>query len=149
MNMISRLALILFIFHLNNLYTQEFTINKTDHVAYEVRDLNKVGDFFINIFKFDEIEIDNPSLRWFDIGDGFEIHLGENKEANHKKIKANHLAVTVNSLEIFMEYLKSNDIYFESWDGNELQYNIRPHDNALQIYLTDPEGNWIEVNQRQ
>ena len=147
--MISRLALILFIFHLNNLYTQEFTINKTDHVAYEVRDLNKVGDFFINIFKFDEIEIDNPSLRWFDVGDGFEIHLGENKEANHKKIKANHLAVTVNSLEIFMEYLKSNDIYFESWDGNELQYNIRPHDNALQIYLTDPEGNWIEVNQRQ
>ena len=47
-----------------------------------------------------------------------------------------------------MEYLKSNDIYFESWDGNEHQYNIRPHDNALQIYLTDPEGNWIEVNQR-
>ena len=69
--------------------------------------------------------------------------------SNHKKIKANHFAVTVNNLEIFMEYLKSNDIYFESWDGNELQYNIRPHDNALQIYLTDPEGNWIEVNQRQ
>ena len=61
----------------------------------------------------------------------------------------NHFAVAVNNLEIFMEYLKSNDIYFESWDGNELQYNIRPHDNALQIYLTDPEGNWIEVNQRQ
>ena len=61
-------------------------------------------------------------------GDGFEIHLGENKEANHKKIKANHFAVTVNNLEIFMEYLKSNDIYFESWDGNELQYNIRPHE---------------------
>ena len=48
-----------------------------------------------------------------------------------------------------MEYLNSNDIYFESWDGKELQYNIRPHDNALQIYLTDPEGNWIEVNQRK
>ena len=31
----------------------------------------------------------------------------------------------------------------------KLQYNIRPHDNAFQIYLTDPEGNWIEVNQRQ
>ena len=122
--MISRLALILFIFHLNNLYTQEFTINKTDHVAYEVRDLNKVGDFFLNIFKFKEIEIDNPSLRWFDVGDGFEIHLGENKEANHKKIKANHFAVTVNNLEIFMEYLKDNEVYFESWDGKEFQYNI-------------------------
>ena len=48
-----------------------------------------------------------------------------------------------------MEYLKTNDIYFESWDSKKLQYNIRPHDNALQIYLTDPEGNWIEVNQRQ
>ncbi len=149
MNVISRLALMLIIFHMNNLYSQEFTISKTDHVAYEVRDLNKVGDFFLNIFKFKEIKIDNPSLRWFDIGDGFEIHLGENKEANHEKIKANHLAVTVNNLEIFMEYLKDNDIYFESWDGKKLQYNIRPHDNALQIYLTDPEGNWIEVNQRK
>ena len=55
----------------------------------------------------------------------------------------------MNNLEIFKEYLKSNDIYFESWDGKKLQHNIRPHDNALQIYLTDPEGNWIEVNQRQ
>ena len=77
------------------------------------------------------------------------VTLTQKSFANHKKIKANHFAVTVNNLEIFMEYLKSNDIYFESWDGNELQYNIRPHDNALQIYLTDPEGNWIEVNQRQ
>ena len=149
MKMISRFAIILSIFHLNNVYSQEFTISKTDHLAYEVRDLNKVGDFFLNIFKFEEIEIDNPSLRWFDIGDGFEIHLGENKEANHEKIKANHLAVTIDNLEIFMEYLKSNDIYFESWDGKKLQYNIRPHDNAFQIYLTDPEVNWIEVNQRQ
>ena len=149
MNLTHRLAIILFIFQINNLYSQEFIISKTDHVAYEVKDLNKVGNFFKNIFKFKEIEIDNPSLRWFDIGDGFEIHLGENKEANHEKIKANHLAVTVNNLEIFMEYLKDNEIYFESWDGKELQYNIRPHDNALQIYLTDPEGNWIEVNQRK
>jgi lactoylglutathione lyase len=149
MKMISRFAIILSIFHLNNVYSQEFTISKTDHLAYEVRDLNKVGDFFLNIFKFEEIEIDNPSLRWFDIGDGFEIHLGENKEANHEKIKANHLAVTIDNLEIFMEYLKSNDIYFESWDGKKLQYNIRPNDNAFQIYLTDPEGNWIEVNQRK
>ena len=121
MKMISRFAIILSIFHLNNVYSQEFTISKTDHLAYEVRDLNKVGDFFLNIFKFEEIEIDNPSLRWFDIGDGFEIHLGENKEANHEKIKANHLAVTIDNLEIFMEYLKSNDIYFESWDGKKLQ----------------------------
>ena len=74
MKMISRFAIILSIFHLNNVYSQEFTISKTDHLAYEVRDLNKVGDFFLNIFKFEEIEIDNPSLRWFDIGDGFEIH---------------------------------------------------------------------------
>ena len=149
MNITHWVPLILFILQINNIYSQEFIISKTDHVAYEVKDLNKVGDFFINIFKFKEIEIDNPSLRWFDIGDGFEIHLGENKEANQEKVKANHLAVTVNNLEIFMEYLKSNDIYFESWDGKKLQYNIRPNDNALQIYLTDPEGNWIEVNQRQ
>ena len=48
-----------------------------------------------------------------------------------------------------MEYLNDKEIYFESWNGKKLQYNIRPHDNALQIYLKDPEGNWIEVNQRQ
>ena len=59
MKMISRFAIILSIFHLNNVYSQEFTISKTDHLAYEVRDLNKVGDFFLNIFKFEEIEIDN------------------------------------------------------------------------------------------
>ena len=46
MKMISRFAIILSIFHLNNVYSQEFTISKTDHLAYEVRDLNKVGDFF-------------------------------------------------------------------------------------------------------
>lgn len=148
MNMIYRLVLIIFVFQISNIYSQEFTISKADHVAYEVKDLNKVGDFFINIFKFKEIDIDNSSLRWFDVGDGFEIHLSENKNSNYGKIKSNHLAFTVNNLEDFMKYLNSKDIYFESWNSNKLQYNIRPHDKALQIYLKDPEGNWIEVNQR-
>ena len=145
--MIYRLALIFFVCQISNLYSQEFTISKTDHVAYEVKDLNLVGDFFINIFKFKEIDIDNPTLRWFDVGDGFEIHLGENENANHEKIKSNHIAFTVNNIEDFMEYLNDKEIYFESWNGKKLQYNIRPHDKALQIYLKDPEGNWIEVNQ--
>ena len=78
MNITHKVTLILLFFQINNLNSQEFIISKTDHVAYEVRDLNKVGDFFLNIFKFKEIKIDNHSLRWFDIGDGFEIHLGEN-----------------------------------------------------------------------
>ena len=63
MNLTHRLALILLFFQINTLYSQEFIISKTDHVAYEVKDLNKVGNFFKNIFKFKEIEIDNPSLR--------------------------------------------------------------------------------------
>ena len=62
-----RLALIFFVCQISNLYSQEFTISKTDHVAYEVKDLNLVGDFFINIFKFKEIEIDNPTLRWLSL----------------------------------------------------------------------------------
>lgn len=56
MKMISRFAIILSIFHLNNVYSQEFTISKTDHLAYEVRDLNKVGDFFLNILSLKKLK---------------------------------------------------------------------------------------------
>ena len=48
-------------------------------------------------------------------------------------------------IDEFVDFLKFEDIYFENWAGEEKTVRIRA-DGAKQIYIRDPDGYWIEVN---
>ncbi|MBL7764406.1 MAG: VOC family protein, partial [Chitinophagaceae bacterium] len=41
--------------------------------------------------------------------------------------------------------LKKNNIPFESWTGEKNTWTNRV-DGVKQIYFTDPDGYWIEIN---
>ena len=56
-----------------------------------------------------------------------------------------HLALNVNDLDGFMAFLIEKKVHFENWSGEEKVTNTRP-DGVRQIYFTDPDGYWIEVN---
>jgi hypothetical protein len=44
-----------------------------------------------------------------------------------------------------MEHLEASNVPFENWPGEAGTTNSRP-DGIKQIYLQDPDGYWIEVN---
>ena len=64
-----------------------------------------------------------------------------------EKIKENHIGLTVSNMENVMDLLKEKNVYFESWNGKKNSFEKR-WDGVKQIYFQDPEGNWIEINEK-
>ena len=56
-----------------------------------------------------------------------------------------HLAFSVPSMDAFIKHLDAAGIKYGNWAQNSKTPQLRP-DKVKQIYLQDPDGYWIEVN---
>lgn len=120
---------------------------KTDHMAIVVTDLSKSAQFYAEILGLGEItnQTKKSNIRWFAFADGVELHLIQTSKEGIQTKKDLHLAVAVDNLPEFMKMLKAKSIPFESWQGESGKSNSRP-DGVNQVYIQDPDGYWIEVN---
>lgn len=59
--------------------------------------------------------------------------------------KSVHLCLATQKLDDFIKHLKANNIAFWDWPGKENTITNRA-DGVRQIYIKDPENNWIEIN---
>jgi len=122
-----------------------FSFN-ADHTSILVKDLKVSAKFYGEILGLKEIY--NAGLgskfRWFQLTYKVQIHLieSENVIKPHKEI---HLAINTKKLPELMEYFHTKDIYFENWQGEPDTTNTRP-DDVKQIYIKDPDGYWLEIN---
>lgn len=119
---------------------------KKDHDALLVKDLDKSAGFYAEVFGLKEIYNGGlgENYRWFQLNDKVQVHLIKSSE-DFKPHKGAHLALNTDNLEGFMEFLKSKKVHFENWPGEASTTNTRP-DGIKQIYIKDPDGYWIEVN---
>jgi len=122
---------------------------KANHLAIMVNDLEKTGDFYSEVLQIEEIDITATGLthRWFKLENGLEIHLVSSPEMLPKKTRNNHLAIQTNDINTMTTYLEEKKIEYSDWFGNENKIQKR-FDGVLQVYITDPEGNWVEINQK-
>ncbi|MEO9511558.1 MAG: VOC family protein [Flavobacteriaceae bacterium] len=118
-----------------------------DHQALVVTHLMETGDFYKNVFGFEEISHPDkkPGYRWFKMFGNSQLHLIKKDIAEFHKNKSMHLCLAVGDLEKFIERLISLEIEFYDWPGNKGSITNRA-DGVKQIYLQDPDGYWIEVN---
>ena len=118
-----------------------------DHYSFIVKDLVKTGNFYANILKLKEIP--HPSatsgFRWFEIHGNSQIHLIGKDSVAMEHSKSVHLCLATQNLEDFIAHLKANDIPFWDWPGKENTITNRA-DGVKQVYIKDPENNWIEIN---
>ncbi len=120
---------------------------KTDHYAIVVTDLTASAQFYSEILGLEEItnQTKKSNIRWFAFADGVELHLIQTSKEGIETKKDFHLAVAINSLPDFMKMLVEKKVPFESWQGESGKSNSRP-DGVNQVYIQDPDGYWIEVN---
>ena len=127
------------------LNAQDFTFTK-DHDAFLVKDLDAAAQFYSTILGLKEVDNAGlgPKFRWFELNNKVQIHLiASDKEiVPHKGV---HVALNVDDLDGFMDFLRAKNIPFENWPGEAGKTNTRP-DGVRQIYLKDPDGYWIEIN---
>jgi catechol 2,3-dioxygenase-like lactoylglutathione lyase family enzyme len=128
------------------LHSQEFKFTY-DHFALEVQDLRKVGDYYRDVLQLEEIP--HPSeptgFRWFRIEGNTQLHLIGKDSVPVEDRKSEHLCLSVTDLDAFITHLNKKGIAFWDWPGHQGGITLRA-DGVRQIYLKDPENNWIEIN---
>lgn len=120
---------------------------KVNHIAVHVSDLDKSMDFYKNVLKLNEIEepFKDGLHAWYDIGGGSALHLIEAKELPKEKSKVNHLCFSIPDMRAFVDNMRAKSYPFESWAGVSGEITNRV-DGVKQIYIRDPDGYWLEIN---
>ena len=118
-----------------------------NHVAINVVDLQKSGDFYINVIGLDTIPEpfhDNAHI-WLRIGPGAAMHIIAGAPAHKEYYKNSHTCFSVGSMDTFIDKLKKRSIPFEDVAGKKSVFSTRV-DGVKQLWLQDPDGYWLEIN---
>jgi catechol 2,3-dioxygenase-like lactoylglutathione lyase family enzyme len=128
------------------LQAQEFSFTY-DHFALEVADLEKVGNYYRQVLLLEEIP--HPSeptgFRWFRIRGSTQLHLIGKETVPEEDRKSEHLCLSVSDMDAFIAHLEESGVPYWDWPGKLRSVTLRA-DGVRQIYLKDPENNWIEIN---
>ncbi|WP_409808794.1 VOC family protein [Algoriphagus sp.] len=120
---------------------------KVNHIAVHVSDLKRSMVFYHNVLSLEEIEepFKDGLHAWYDIGGGAALHLIEAPDIIKDVSKVNHLCFSIPDMAAFVENMKSKNYPFESWAGKKGEITNRV-DGVKQIYIRDPDGYWLEIN---
>ena len=129
-----------------NSYAQDFDF-QYDHYSFVVTDLKTTGDFYANILKLKEIPHPSESqgFRWFSIHGNSQLHLIGKDSVIRQNNKSVHLCLATKNLDGLISYLEEKNIPYWDWPGKENAITNRA-DGVRQIYVKDPEENWVEIN---
>jgi len=118
-----------------------------EHVSLSVKDVNKSAAFYNTVFGISEIvnRGEKAGIRWFSLGQGRELHLISTVSGTVKLNKALHFAVTAMDFDGFVSRLQKSNVPYTDWNGTAQTISLRP-DGVKQVYVQDPDGNWIEIN---
>ena len=118
-----------------------------DHYAINVTDLDRSADFYMKTFALDTVYngTGNDRRVWMSLGEGMALHIIETDRADVTTTKGVHLCMAVNDFDGFVQHLRDAAIPFETWTGEKNLSNKRP-DGVSQVYIQDPDGYWVEVN---
>lgn len=118
-----------------------------NHIAVYVKDLQKSAVFYTHIIGLDTIPEPFHDGRhvWLSTGAQSHLHLIQGADEISYHNKNNHTCFSVNDINHFIKTLNENNIGYENWAGDKQQVTIRV-DGVHQIYFTDPDGYWVEIN---
>ncbi len=121
-----------------------------NHQALFVMDLKKAADFYKNIIGLPQIEEPFKLGKhvWLKTGPHTSLHLILGSEGKKEYYKNHHICFSVPSLETFIEKLKKNNLSWEDVGGKKGAVTTRA-DGIQQLWLQDPDGYWLEINNDQ
>jgi len=117
-----------------------------NHAAICVQDLRKSTVFYRNVLELEELPnpFNDGIHAWFKIGPGLQLHVIQ-RDCTPIQNKNTHLCFSVASLSEFISQLDKVKVPFTNLKGDSKE-PTRRIDGVKQIYLQDPDGYWIEIN---
>ena len=141
--LIGTAAAILFSLPVSSQPSETITI---DHVALHVADLDKSVAFYSGVFGLHEIPAAAKGRRWLSLGNGVAVHLLGGRTEVILDDRSVHLALTSDNLDPILKRLKERKIAWSDFAGSTGGVSTGRSDGVRQIFLRDPDGYWIEVN---
>ena len=120
-----------------------------DHVAIHVADLDASVAFYSGAFGLREIPTAVSNTRWMDLGRGMELHLIGGRTVPAATVRQMHLALRTSTFDTTLSFLRARGMNWQDFAGNIGAINNTRSDGVRQIFLQDPDGYWIEVNERR
>lgn len=123
---------------------------RSDHIALIVRDLDESVDFYTRTigFTLGVNPMGGDQFRWIEFGDGRRFHLQAGDISRTFVEKGTHFAFATDDFDAALARLRSVGAIFSDMRGNAGAVNVRP-DGMRAVFLQDPNGYWIEINDAQ
>lgn len=117
------------------------------HQTIFVTDLNRSADFYEKVLQLKRIPepFHDGKHVWFRISEHGQLHVVSGAKEDIPHDINIHLAFSVASMEAFTGHLDQYKVKYGNWAGSSKEPQVRP-DKVKQVYLQDPDGYWIEIN---
>jgi lactoylglutathione lyase len=117
-----------------------------NHAAICVRDLKSSTDFYKQVLALPEIPnpFNDGRHTWLSIGPQLQMHIiqGTCTLTPEKNV---HVCFSTASVPEFAKRLDKQSVAYSNLQGQRGQVTLRA-DGVRQLYLQDPDGYWIEIN---
>jgi lactoylglutathione lyase len=118
-----------------------------NHAALCSKDLKKSNAFYTSVLNLKIIP--NPFKdtvhTWYNIAPNVAMHVIQSDCSTAPKLIADHICFSVPSITKFIALLNEKKITYSNWKGVAGQVEHRV-DGVSQVYIQDPDGYWIEIN---
>jgi lactoylglutathione lyase len=120
---------------------------KINHTAIYVMNVKTSAAFYKEVIGLDTVPepFHDGKHAWFSMGSGITLHIIEGATAKKEYYKNQHTCFSVASVDAFTQLLRKRNINWEDRDGKKMTVTTRV-DGVKQLWLQDPDGYWIEVN---
>ena len=118
-----------------------------NHMAITVADLKKSNNFYSNIIGLDTIPepFHDNKHSWYSLGPKMALHVIEGANQPKEYFQNNHICFRVTSVDAFVQKIREKQLSWVNALGVKGQVTTRV-DGVKQIWVNDPDGYWIEVN---
>lgn len=118
-----------------------------NHTAIYVIDIQKTSAFYSNIIGLDTVPepFHDGNHIWYSTGAHSMLHVIQGATEKRAYYKNQHTCFTVPDFEIFLGKLQSANWTWEDVAGKKNAITTRI-DGVHQIWLQDPDGYWLEIN---
>jgi lactoylglutathione lyase len=118
-----------------------------DHLTVHVAEMQRSSHFYQDILGLESIpEPFQDGLHlWYRIGSTLSLHVVGGSHPIPNPPIQHHFAFRVPSLDPIIQRFEQHSINYRSLKG-DTRITIRP-DGLRQIFLQDPDGYWIEINE--
>ncbi len=118
-----------------------------NHAALCAKNLKKTADFYRNVIELQEIHhpFNDTVHVWLKIGEGLALHIIKGDCSPGPHDVGIHICFSVPSLEAFIKHLDEMKVPYFNWGKEQSKVQLRA-DGVKQIYVQDPDGFWVEIN---